>query len=411
VIMKSRRDFLKVMTAGTCGALAHQILNPGFAAYADPLGALNNNRVFVLINFSGGVSYNIAPPYVGAYRDRNPTISYGAGDSLYLNSTQGLHPSLTALHSVWGEGKLAVLNLIGAGEDQSRSHDEATKQWHTGRSIVSGVSEGWGARLTSQLQSSLGGVSLSGSNDLIRGGTNPPRAVGNLSSLGESPIFWSNDSTEFLKMTRTNIVQASSHPSNPSYDYAKESLLKFQASAELLRSYANLSLPVTFPNTGLGNRLRDAARLIVAGPTIGLRFIYVEFGGFDTHAGERAALTSRLNEYNGAMSSFIQCLKSLNRWNDIVIAGMSEFSRTMENSSQGTDHGAAGPMFVLGGRVKGGQKTPAPTATDVGNYQYIQNSHGTFAQVYAEVLSEFMGLNAQSVFNGDIVASPYFDVI
>lgn len=411
--MKSRRDFLKVMTAGTCGALAHRILNPGFAAYADPLGSANSNRVFVLINFSGGVSYNIAPPYVGLYRDRNPTISYGPTDpgALVLNSTQGLHPSLTALNQVWGEGRLAVLNLIGAGSRQSRSHDEATTQWHTGRSNITGVSEGWGARLTSQLQSSLGGISLSGSNTLIRGGANPPRAVGNLSSLGEQPIFWDNNATEFLKMTRTNVVQASSHPSNPGFDYAKESLLKFQASAELLRTYEDLTLPVAFPNTGLGNRLRDAARLIVAGPTIGLRFIYVEFGGFDTHAGERATLTSRLNEFNGAIGPFIQCLKSLNRWNDIVIAGMSEFSRTMENSSQGTDHGAAGPQFVLGGLVKGGQKTPAPTASDVGNYQYILNSHGTFAQVYSEIVSEFLGLNAQSVFNGDIAASPYFDVI
>lgn len=405
--MKSRREFLKVMTAGTCGALAHQILNPGFAAYADPLGALNNNRVFVLINFSGGVSYNIAPPYVGAYRDRNPTISYGSSDSLVLNDSQGLHPSLTALHSVWQEGGLAVLNLIGAGPRQSRSHDEATTQWFRAKS--EGVTDGWGAKLTTQLQSSFGGISLSGSNDLVRGGTNPPRVIGSLTNLGESSIFWSSEATQFLKMTRTNIVNVSSHPSNPGYDYARESLLKFQATAELLSSYANVSLPVSFPNTGLGNRLRDAARLIVA--PIGVRFIYVELGGFDTHAGERAALTSRLNEYGGAINSFIQCLKQLGRWNDVVIASMSEFCRTMENSSQGTDHGAAGPLFVFGGLVKGGQKTPAPTASDIGNYQYIRNSHGTFAQVYAEILSEFMGLNPQSVFNGDIAASPYFDVV
>jgi uncharacterized protein (DUF1501 family) len=409
--MKSRRDFLKLMTAGTCGALAHRILNPGFAAYADPLGALNSNRVFLLINFEGGVSYNIAPPYVGLYRDRNPTISYGPTDSLVLDSNQGLHPSLTALHQIWNEGRLAVLNLIGAGPNQSRSHDEATRQWHSGTSKIIGVSEGWGARLTSQLESTYGGISLSGSNTLGRGGTNPVRALGSLSSIGERRVFFDNNAAEFLKITRTNTVSASSHPSNPGFDYAKASIEKFQQSAEFLRPYAEITLPVTFPNTFLGNRLKDAARLIVAGPAIGLRFIYVGFGGFDTHAGERTALTSRLNEFNGAIGPFIQCMKQLNRWNDIVIAGMSEFCRTMENSSQGTDHGRAGPLFVLGGLVKGGVKTPAPTASDIGNRPYILTSHGTFAQVYGEIVSEFLGLDAQKVFNGDIVSSPYFDVI
>jgi uncharacterized protein (DUF1501 family) len=412
---RSRRDFLKIAAAGTCGGLAHQILAPtgGFMAYADPLkGAAGlDSRVFILFNFSGGVSYNLTPVYDGWYRSSNPTISYAENQSIPFSSNQGLHPSLTNLHAIYNEGNLAVLNMIGAGPRHSRSHDEATNQFHTHRSSAMGASEGWGARLTSQLQSAFGGVSFAGSNNFVRGGTNPPRVLASLGSLGEREIFYSDDDAMQLQLARTNMVAQVGTPSNPAQEHVIESVLKVQSNIDLLRAYANLSLPVTFPNTGLGRRFADAARLIAADTALNVRLIYIDQGGYDTHAGERARLTQLLNEFNGAIGPFIQTMKIWGRWNDVVIANMSEFTRTMENSSQGTDHGLAGPQLVLGGLVKGGQKTPAPTASDIGNSDFIRNYHGTFAQVYGEIVSEFMGMDAARVFNGDIAASPYFDII
>ncbi len=412
---QSRRDFLKVLAAGTCGGLAHQILSPagGFMAYADPISAAAGaNSVFVLFNFSGGISYNLTPVYTGQYRNRNPTISYGPESSIALNSTQGLHPSLTSLSQVWNDGQLAVLNLIGAGPRHSRSHDEATTQWHTQRAAMSGAAEGWGARLTSQLQSAFGGVSMAGSNNLVRGGTNPPRVLASLSSLGEREIFYSSDDALQLQLARTNMVaQGVSAASNPALDHTRDSVMKLQSNVELLRQYATMNLPVTFPNTGVGNRFADAARLIAAGPALGVRFIYLEQGGFDTHSGERTRLAQLLNEFNGGLGAFINCMKALGRWNDVLVANMSEFTRTMENSSQGTDHGLAGPQLILGGLVKGGQKTPAPTDSEIGSNEFLRATHGTFAQVFSEIVSEFLGLNAAAIFNGDIAASPYFDVV
>lgn len=42
-------------------------------------------------------------------------------------------------------------------------------------------------------------------------------------------------------------------------------------------------------------------------------------------------------------------------WNDVVVVTMSEFGRTsLENDSQGTDHGEASAMYVAGGAVNGG---------------------------------------------------------
>jgi len=413
--LRSRRDFLKVLAAGTCGGLAHQILAPaeGFLAYADPLfgPATNNKSTLILFNFSGGVSYNIAPVYTGKFRDRNPTISYGPENSFALNGTQGLHPALTSMQQVWNDGQLAVMNLIGAGSRHSRSHDEATAQWHTQNSAIMGAAEGWGAKLTSQLQSAFGGVSFAGSNTFVRGGTNPPRVLASLSSLGEREIFWSGDDAMQLQLARTNMIASAGAPQNPAQEHVLESVLKVQSNIDLLRNYANLSLPVVFPNTGLGRRFADAARLIAADAALNVRLIYIDQGGYDTHSGERTRLTQLLTEFNGALAAFIQTMKIWGRWDDVIIANMSEFTRTMENSSQGTDHGLAGPQFVLGGKVKGGQKTPAPTDADIGSNEFIRATHGTFGQVFSEIVSEFMGLDASKVFNGDIAVSPYFDVV
>jgi uncharacterized protein (DUF1501 family) len=410
--IRSRREFLKILAAGTCGGIAHQLLAPanGFLAYADPLAA-NINGVFVLFNFAGGVSYNLTPVYNSQYRARNPNISFSESESIVLNSTQGLHPALTSLQPIWNDGQLAVLNLIGAGPGHSRSHDEATKQWHTGISGSMNAAVGWGAKLTSQLQSAFGGISFSGTNDLVRGGSNPPRVLSSLSSLGENRVFYSTDDSLQLQIARTNLVAQGNTPTNPSHEHTRESIIQLQSNIELLRQYANMTLPVSFPNTSLGRKFADAARLIAAGPALNVKLIYIEQGGYDTHSDERTVLTNNLTQFNAAVGAFISCMKAMNKWDDVVIANMSEFTRTMENSSMGTDHGLAGPQLILGGKVKGGQKTPAPTATEIANREFIRETHGTFAQVFSEIVQEFLGLDSSTIFNGDISASPYFDVI
>jgi uncharacterized protein (DUF1501 family) len=70
----------------------------------------------------------------------------------------------------------------------------------------------------------------------------------------------------------------------------------------------------------------------------------------------------------------------------------SEFGRRVrENGSQGTDHGTAGPMFLVGAGVKSGLvgKHPslAPDALDHGDLK-----HGIdFRSVYATVLERWLG--------------------
>ena len=65
------------------------------------------------------------------------------------------------------------------------------------------------------------------------------------------------------------------------------------------------------------------------------------------------------------------------------------------NASQGTDHGTAGPMFVLGDRVRGGFFGEQPRLTDLDNGDLKFTTD--FRDVYASVLEEVLGADAEMV--------------
>jgi uncharacterized protein (DUF1501 family) len=74
----------------------------------------------------------------------------------------------------------------------------------------------------------------------------------------------------------------------------------------------------------------------------------------------------------------------------------SEFGRRVaQNNSNGTDHGAAGPMFVSGGQVKGGiyAKYPVLTDLDAGDLKYTTD----FRRVYATLLDRWLNADSSSV--------------
>ena len=74
----------------------------------------------------------------------------------------------------------------------------------------------------------------------------------------------------------------------------------------------------------------------------------------------------------------------------------SEFGRRpYENGSQGTDHGAAAPMFLVGGKVKAGAVGKHPSLTDhsFGNLKHSMD----FRQVYAAILDKWLGVKSKEV--------------
>ena len=86
----------------------------------------------------------------------------------------------------------------------------------------------------------------------------------------------------------------------------------------------------------------------------GPRIASLEFGGWDTHAGQKF----RLNRQLGALAEGLELLRARlgPAWSKTVVVAVSEFGRTArENGSRGTDHGTGGAVLVVGGSVRGGK--------------------------------------------------------
>ncbi|MEM9659164.1 MAG: DUF1501 domain-containing protein, partial [Planctomycetota bacterium] len=83
----------------------------------------------------------------------------------------------------------------------------------------------------------------------------------------------------------------------------------------------------------------------------------------------------------------------------------SEFGRRVkENESKGTDHGAAGPVFLAGAPVRGGLINEAPSLTDlVDGDLKVQTD---FREIYATLLGEWLGAPPAQVLKGEYATLP-----
>ena len=120
------------------------------------------------------------------------------------------------------------------------------------------------------------------------------------------------------------------------------------------------------PDTGLGQALRAVAGAMVT--KIGTQVFWVQTGGYDTHAGQdttNGRYADLLTTLDEALIAFRNDLTSHGLFDSTLVLQFSEFGRRVsENGSEGTDHGAAGLMMALGGRVAGGLYGTAASLVD-----------------------------------------------
>ena len=115
--------------------------------------------------------------------------------------------------------------------------------------------------------------------------------------------------------------------------------------------------------------------------------------GFDTHSNQRDAHAALLGELSGAVSAFLEDVDEQGHGERVMVMTFSEFGRRVkENASNGTDHGAAAPMFLAGQRSIEGLMGEHPSLTDLddGDVKF----HTDFRRVYAGVLSQWLGWDA-----------------
>jgi uncharacterized protein (DUF1501 family) len=133
---------------------------------------------------------------------------------------------------------------------------------------------------------------------------------------------------------------------------------------------------------------------------LGTKAYFIETGGYDEHENEKSNHMQVLTTLDQAVYAFYQDLKQKGLLDRVVVLIYSEFGRRIkENASGGTDHGSAGPVFVFGGKVKGGLYGDYPNFNkidDVGDFQHAVD----FRSIYASILEKWMKVPAKDVLLG-----------
>ena len=144
---------------------------------------------------------------------------------------------------------------------------------------------------------------------------------------------------------------------------------------------------------------------------IGTQVFWVQTGGYDTHAGQdttNGRYADLLTTLDEALIAFRNDLTSHGLFDSTLVLQFSEFGRRVsENGSEGTDHGAAGLMMALGGRVAGGLYGTAASLVDTPDNPTLENdgrdvAHQTdFRSVYACVIDDWLGADSLAILGSD----------
>jgi uncharacterized protein (DUF1501 family) len=112
--------------------------------------------------------------------------------------------------------------------------------------------------------------------------------------------------------------------------------------------------------------------------------------------------------YGDGLRAFYMDLRNQGLLNDTLVLQFSEFGRRInENGSQGTDHGAAGLIMVIGGAVRGGiygtaaSLDPNPDNPTFENGGADVRFETDFRAVYARVLDAWLGADSTTLLGGN----------
>jgi uncharacterized protein (DUF1501 family) len=408
----TRREFIKGgVSAFTIGVAAPTFLSD----LARAQGAPGRNLV-VLYLAGGNDALSTLIPYTDPfYYSRRPTLAVPAGNVLQIGSdgsgrALALHPRLTGLRNIFGEGHLAIVQRTGY-QNSSRSHFQGTDIWSTANPANS-VGSGWLGRYLDTLPAPVdplaGWCTVRDVPHTLLGAHVSVPAIPSATGYAlQSP----NTGTEatFSKTALTTL--ASYAPTDRPY----LSFVNGTAQAALA-TLDRVATVATYKNSiyaadGLSQALMAVAGAMVRG--IVTKVFWVQIGGFDTHSGQgtnqaNGSYANLMGTVSAALTAFYNDLKNQGLLQNTLIVQFSEFGRRItENGSAGTDHGAAAIMLALGGNVNGGLYGTAASLDPSASNRRLENSGGDvhyetdFRSVYAQVLDNWLGVDSTKILGGD----------
>ena len=387
----TRRDFLReigcgalTMTAALTGARELFVMN-GLAAAAGPTDYKALVCVFL---FGGNDANNTVIPVddYASYSAARGNLAVPSAQLLTISvpsagATFGLHPNLPRLRALWQAHRLAVVANVGPlvapttrtqyltktvpRPYQLFSHSDQQSAWQSG-SATGALPTGWGGRIADVIQvspsgfptvASLGGLTLFSLGTKTNPVSVPPAPTALPQALALQRSGDSAASSAFRQLLNQGAAESSPLLVQAAADVGLQLLANGQALT------ADPPIATVFPNTNLGNQLKQAAKLIALHAPLGLsrQIFFCSLGGFDTHVSQGVTSGSQpdlLTQLNAAMGAFYDATVELGVASQVTTFTMSDFSRTLKpagsGGAAGSDHAWGSHHFVIGDAVAGG---------------------------------------------------------
>ncbi|GAC1532114.1 MAG: DUF1501 domain-containing protein [Vulcanimicrobiaceae bacterium] len=381
------------------------------AADAQPLPALgatvDPGNVLLVVQMGGGNDgLNTVVPYTDdAYHRVRPGIGIAANAVLKISDRIGLNPALDGLDDLYRDGRVAIVQGVGY-PNPNRSHFEATQIWETA-SPDRPVSSGWlGRYLDRTVEPVPATAPAPTSGDRLfpavaLGETIPTALVAqhvDVPAIGAINAYGLAGKDVASRRTAGVLYDGAKPGQSPYLAMIETTARHAMHGGDYLRTKIASYVPaVEYPSDAFAQQLRLAAQIV--GSRVGTRVIFVSIGSFDTHANQRAQQDRLLGYLGNGLRAFYRDLAAHGLAEHVLTMTFSEFGRRVaQNASNGTDHGTAMPLFVVGGKVRGGVYGEHPSLTDLdrGDLRYAMD----FRSVYATVLQRWLGRASDDVIAG-----------
>lgn len=369
------------------------------------------DRVLVLVQLNGGNDgLNTLVPldqYANLFKARENVILPEASlNQTKLNDTSALHPIMTGWKDLYDTEKLGVIQSVGY-PNPNFSHFRSTDIWTSATDSEIVDTTGWMGRYFKDHHPAFpegypnethpDPLAITIGNRVSQTCQGPSvnlgMAITNLNPTG-ALVEQSLDNVDSRYANELNFLRLTMAQTN-----------QYNAVIQTAASNVEQNRSDLYPDTKLADELRIVARLIAGG--LKTKLYIVDLGGFDTHANQVDGVNSPdqagahfelLKNLSESVHAFQDDIEKLGLADRVLGMTFSEFGRRIgSNDSNGTDHGAAAPLFLFGSKVNPQLLGTNPIIPDEVAVKDNLPMQFDFRSVYGSVLHQWFGAPEEEV--------------
>src|SRR5215475_2964536 len=372
----------------------------------------SSDPVVVVLQLTGANDYlNTVIPYTNPlYRDNRPNVGVPEDKVLPIDDTLAFHPNMGPVKKLYDAGKVAIIHGIGYA-NSPRSHFRSMDIWHTCEPEKVGT-QGWLGQVASQYDPkkenvvTVVGFGPSQIRALVAPGVPVACVAGPLERYGFLPNI--QERAQRLQVLDRFAKMYAPVAGSGVMEYLGTTGLDSLKGADILKvapqKYAST---VKYPDTPIARKLRGVAQVHLA--DLGSRILYCDHGSFDTHASQNPGHGNLWTAVSEGLDAFMTDLQEHDHADNVIVLLFSEFGGRVNDNGSGTDHGAAGPVFVLGEKVKGGHYGEYPSLKAEDLVQGDLNPNMDFRGVYSTILEKWLKLDPKPIVGGTFEQPPFLN--